>query len=533
MKILVKLTLTIAALMMPAVVLAQSAQEREIADAVLKVYDDELRTDPTNYEIWFRRANLLYGLNQYSRALSDIDNALKYTPQTDLDMLAQGHALRANIYIMSEQLENALADISRACEVDPSSYEYLYQKANIEYQLEKYQEAKEDFRRLGRIHNRSLESLVGLSRIAVKENNLGLANEYIDQAVQFYPAEPEAYLRRASVRQLLGNNVGAVDDMIMALSLDSNSQRAISAIVAMSNSDYNAVVSALSHAITEAPNNGMFYYIRATIAQAHHRYLVAIDDYRTILDNGYYNYYGINASMAECYYALCEYDKALNEINYAIGATADNGAYYVTLSKIRLAMGDVSLALDAANKAFDRLPDNNKVVTQLALCEVATEQFDQASNHFGELIINMPNDPVNYIMRGWVLREKLQRRTDAVGFLTRCAQLEYPDTDINSMRGFALLLLGQEGTAREWIDQVMAARPTDVDGRVNYLAACLYSHLGETDLAFDYLANALDKGYSNLQELTAGNNANINIAPLRDDPRFAHMIKGYDYLFKK
>lgn len=63
-----------------------------------------------------------------------------------------------------------------------------------------YTAAKEDFQRLNRLRNRSLESLIGLARVAVKENNLGLANEYVDEAVALYPANSEAYLRRASVR---------------------------------------------------------------------------------------------------------------------------------------------------------------------------------------------------------------------------------------------------------------------------------------------------------------------------------------------
>ncbi|MCM1293882.1 MAG: hypothetical protein NC230_09960, partial [Bacteroides sp.] len=333
---LTKILLSSAILLAPAVVQAQSSKSKEVIDAVEKVYNEELQEDATNYNVYFRRAHLYYGQNQYLRALSDIDNAIKYTPSGDSDLLSQEYALRANIYMMTDRNEEALADITKALEYEPMSYTLLYQKANLEYELGKLTSAKEDYSRIGRIHNRSLESLIGLARVAVKENNLGLANEYVDEAVALYPANSEAYLRRASVRQLMGNNTGAVDDMILAIAVDKNSTKAISEIVNMSNKDYNAVISGLSNAISQAPEVGIYYYIRAMIAQAHYHYIAAIADYNLIIEKKLYNYHGIHARLAECYYSLCDFTSALDQINMAIGGSRA-ASYYVTSAKIHLA----------------------------------------------------------------------------------------------------------------------------------------------------------------------------------------------------
>lgn len=495
--------------------------------AVLDVYNQELAENPEDYNVLFRRAHLYYGQNQYLRALSDIDDAIRHTPQSDKDMLSQEYSLRANIYLMSEDIEKALSDITKAYECDPTSYSLLYQKANIEYQLGNYTAAKEDFRRLQRQHNRSLESLIGLARVAVKENNLGLANEYVDQAVAMYPAESEAYIRRASVRGLLGNNTGAVDDLLLALSIDRNNSKAISEIVKMSNSDYNAVISGLSNAISQAPEVGMFYYIRAIIAQAHYRYAAAISDFNTIIDKKLYNYHGIHGSLAECYYALCDYKKALDEINYAIGSTSDNAGYYITSSKIHLAMGDNIAATEVALLASSKAPGSNKAIIQKGLCYIATRQFDEASNCFGEAVINDAEEPSNYIIRGWILSKDMKRNDEGSTFLTRATELNYEESDIRSLKGFALLALGLDEDARKWADGTVPNLANDVDGSAHYLAACLYSQLGDQDKAIEMMEQSLLKGYSNIYNWRKENTANINVSPLRSDARFDNLLQKY------
>ena len=55
--------------------------------AMMEVYNQELAANPQSYEVYFRRANEYYKFNQYLRALSDVDNAIKYAPATDTEFL--------------------------------------------------------------------------------------------------------------------------------------------------------------------------------------------------------------------------------------------------------------------------------------------------------------------------------------------------------------------------------------------------------------------------------------------------------------
>ncbi len=277
------LALAACAIFTPAV--AQKGIDNPVTRAVLRVYEQQLKADPNDYNSWFRRANEYYRHDEYIRALADVNEALRCTPATERDLRFQEYMLRAGIYNQTAHHMEALADLNSAVMLDAENYHAIYQRANTEFELGMYTEAKTDYQRLQRINSRSLESLLGLARVAVKENNLGMANEYLEQAVGLDVNNPEIYTRRASVKKMMGNHNGAVEDLIVALSIDSKNQKALESLVDYGNTNYVATINGLTNAIRQAPNVGMYRYIRGVIAQAHYNYLSAIDDYKYIIDN--------------------------------------------------------------------------------------------------------------------------------------------------------------------------------------------------------------------------------------------------------
>ena len=397
---------------------AQQGLDNPMTRAMMEVYNQELAANPQSYEVYFRRANEYYKFNQYLRALSDVDNAIKYAPAADTDFLYEARFLRAEIYQMLDKHEEALADFSEALKLDPSSFLALYQKANSEYELGRYADAKGDYNRMRAINPRSAEALTGLARIAVKENNLGLAQQYMNDAVQMMPSDSDIFVRRSSVRRMLGDNTGAVEDLIMAISIDSNS-RAIQELANIGNADYPAVITGLSGAISQAPDQPMLYYLRGFIAQAHAHYLSAIDDYRKLVDNNMYNYAGIYGALGECYYQLCDYDRALEYVNQAIGMDPANPEYNTTLSRIRRATGDYSAALKAVDFALSDAPSDRAALTQKGLALYSLKRYDDASGIFGELIMDNPEDAMSYMLQAWVVNDGLDQSRGAAPIYKR------------------------------------------------------------------------------------------------------------------
>lgn len=512
---------------------AQSDLSNPVTQAVLKVYDQQLKANPDDYETWFRRANEYYRHNEYIRALADINEALRCTPAKESDMRFHEYMLRAGIYDQTGRYQQALADLNSAVMLVGSSYHAIYMRANTEFRLGMYQEAKADYQRLQRFNSRSPEALLGLARVAVKENNLGLANDYLEKAVEIDLNNPELYVRRASVRKLMGDHNSAVDDLILALSIDSKNNKALEALVDYGNTNYAATIAGLTNAIRQAPNNGMYRYLRAVIAQAHYNYLSAIEDYRYIIDNRLYDYYGLTASIAECEYYLGRFDQALDDIEHVLALPGGTNASsnYVLQSRILRALGRNDQAVEAAAKALAVDRNSADALAEMGLAYMGQKNYTEALALLNEASLTRADMPYYYMLRAWLQSDYLDNEEAAASLWQQVTELDdYPLDDINSLRGFALLYTDQLPQAEAWLNSILT-NVEDKDGRINYLAACYYAQSGDSDRALTCAENALKAGYANLYDWMHNQDARINVAPIRDELRFLQLINRYTGLF--
>lgn len=528
-----KITLLALALLAALGMQAQHSIDNPMTRAVLKVYEQQLQADPTDWDTWMRRANEYYTHSEYLRALNDVDNALKYIPEGKKADREQAYMLRANIYLQTNRPADALADLNSALALDPDSYIATYLRANAFYELERYGEAKVDYKRLQRLNPRSVESLIGQARIAVKENNLGMANELLDQAVSYDPNNADYYVRRSSVRRSMGNHQGAVEDLLLALSTDSNNARATQALVDYGKTNYPAVMAGLSDVIRQAPRVAMFVYLRARIAQAHYNYVAAVADYTKIIDENLYNYHGIYAQLAECQFALGRYDDALFNINHAIDMDRNTASQFVLKSQILRALNCNAEALECATKASVIKDSGVLPIVEMGLCYAADKNYQEAANLFGEATMTAPDDPATFMLRAWMLGTHLNQPVAAQGFYNHVIDMEgFTATDVKSLRGFALLFNGRVDEATAWMENILTT-VTDSDGLVNYMGACFFCAKGDNDRALACAEASLKAGYANYYDWTDNRDGRINVAPLRDDLRFLNLLHRHAPIFGK
>lgn len=532
MSLITKIILAGAIVISPSYMTAQSNSSRQMTQAVYDAYERMLKDDPNDYETWFRRANEYYRHNEYMRALNDVDRALELAPEKEKDLRVQAYMLRANIYEQTGRHEQALQDLNSAIALEPTSYVAVYQRANCLYELGQYSEAKAAYQRLQRLNSRSAEALIGLARVAVKENNLGLANEYLETAVNNDPGNSTLYVRRASVRRLMGNDQAAVDDLILAIATDSRNVRATDLLVDMARSNYPEVNLGLTRVIQQAPNVGMYLYMRAFIAQAHYRYGAALADYRTILDKNLYNYHGIYASIAECQFALGQYDSALTSIDQALSMDRNSAQHYIVRSRILRALGQYEEAKQAAASALAIKSDDAEAMQQMALCYISLKNYREAANLVGEAMMNGESAPYNYLLRGWILTQHLNEPVAGKGFYDQLATLmDYDIYDVKSLKGFGLLYSGHKEEAVRWMDDILTHN-ADPDGYLNYIGACLYSAADLNDRALECVNKSLSNGYANKYDWEKNDDACINVSAIRYDLRFIQLIEKYSSIFQ-
>lgn len=512
--------------------IAQNSIDNPVTKAVIGVYDTMLRDNPNDYMTWFRRANEYYQHDEYIKSLRDINEALQRTPVSDNDLRFQEFMLRASIYNQTGKKIEALADLNSAISIDPEAYAAVYQRANTLYELQRYSDAKNDYNRLIRLNARSAEAPLGLARIAIVENNLGMAADYLEQAVNLDPNNADTFVRRASVRKQMGDNNGAVDDLILAMSIDSKNNKAIEALVDYGNTNYTATINGLTTAIRQAPQVGMFWYLRAVISQAHYHYGSAIEDYRHIIDNGLYKYQGLYASIAECEFALGDFEKALSDIDYALGMSTNDASYFILKAKILRALGRNDEAVDAGARALSVDRNNADGLLEMALCYISKKNYKEASELLGEAIMTNAEQPYYYMTRAWLLLEYMNQPEAAKGYYEQVAEMDHFYIDnVRSLKGFAQLFLDETTRAEGWMNNILTT-VTDNDGLINYYAACFYTAAGDSDRALMCVEAALKAGYANYYDWMYNSDSRINVAPLRDDLRFLNLLHRYEGIFK-
>ena len=511
---------------------AQSSYDDPMSQALMQAFDELLEEDPRDPDTLVRRAGLYYAHQDYVKALDDVNTAMKYYEPGDEEARYPAYQVRAKIYQRQKKYTDALADLNHVLTMSPQDYGTIYQRAQVLYELGRYQESNADYNLMLRLNPRSQDALLGLARVAVKQNNLGTANDLADRAVALTPNRSEIYIGRASVRRLMGNDQGAVDDYITAISTDDVSTgTALRNLVDLSRSDYPTVMAGLSSAISKAPRNGMFYFIRAMIAQGHCNYLAAIADYDKIISENLDSYPGLNGALAECYYYLGRYDRALLNADYAISATDDNEFYYVVKSRILRATGDNEGALAAAEKAVEKSPEDLDALVAKALAEVNLGQAADASVALSEAaMVNLEN-PELQILRGWVLGDYRKQAANAQRAYEMVLDMDFDFDNVNSLRGFALLALDRKEQGDKWMERVLETAD-DYDGAVNYYATCYYAQSGMPERAFRCMEASLEKGYANYHNWTKNTDANINCEPIRKDSRFTALLDKYSHLFK-
>lgn len=532
MKISSHIATLAAACLMAVTASAQSGIRNPMTQAVLQVYEEELRENPSNYSVLLNRAEEYFRHDEFILALDDINRALECIPAGETETLLHARMLRAGIYNQMRRPAQALEDLEAAQLLAPESYTVLVQKANTEYALEQYALAKSDYQRANRINPRGPQVYIGLAKVAVKENNMGVANEMLESAVNLDPNNAQTYLSRADVRKAMNNQNGAVDDLILALSVDSDNPRAISQLVDYANTNYPAVMAGLSTAISSAPQVGMYRYLRAGIAQAHYHYLAALQDYEYLIANRIYSYHGIYASMAECQFALGRYDAALGNIDYALGMVqAPTADYFALRSQILRALGRNDEAVNAAADATAADRNSCTALMELALAYAATGKYDDAVTLLGEAAMNDAEDPRFPLLRGWVLRTFLNDEAGAAQQFRLVADMDHFLLDNpRSLKGFALLLLDRRTEALQWMANILRSAD-DTDGLIHYFGACFYSLAGENEKGLECTQRALDLGYANYFDWTERHEGYVNVASLRDDLRFLQLVAHHNSIF--
>lgn len=490
---------------------------------MIDVYNQALTENYRDTESLLGRAREYYQRNELFKALDDVSKAIKYIGGDDNELLRDGYMLKANIYKALGKYSDALSEVNGALKIS-SDVQALSLRANLHLNLDMNSMAKADFEALLKVNNRDYAAMFGLAKVAVIENNIGIAKEYVDKAVDLYKSNADVYLNRAEIYSQLGEYSKATHDLILAMSMDYGNSRAARLLLRMSKTNYAEVIASLDDAISHADESLALYYVRAFIKMNETDYAGALDDMEIVTTNIKDKYSdGVCADLALIYYKLGQSMDALTCADLAVRLNADNINHYILKARINLELRKYDEAENDLKLAMLIDPFNSNLLLLMSQIRMKQNDYEKAIIFLNEAVMNNPEVAENLIQRGLIKGRYLGDDKGAKDDFNMVLLMD--DGSLNSYRGFALAFLDRNEEAEMWIQEQLSV--ADDLREANYVAATLYATLGETDKALVCIEAALANGYGDLYNLTSNEYGFMNCSMINGLPKFMDLIFKY------
>lgn len=485
-------------------------------------FNKELEENPDNGYALVYVSTIYYGSQEYGRALSILDKAMKHLPKKDKKWAALAYASRSEIYKAMQDTVQAVNDLTQAIDIDPSNSKYFENRAEMYYEQEKYDLSDADYRQMIALDRGDIIGYMGLGRNANAQKRWDDAISQFDYVIKFAPDYSSGYSFRAE--SYLGKEkwAEATDDIIKGLDIDGDDK----AFYLMGHVPEEAVQmmkAKLKIQMTKQPSNRYWPYCLGVLANVNEDYDEAIVYYSKAhaLDAGSV----FLKKIAECYISKDDYTDALDYIDRTLAMEPEYNAAIDLKGDILSHLGRYEECLVERDKIISQFPEYFTAYFSRAEDLMAAKRYSDAIEDYNMVEVlepNMGDVPYLLMKRGDAYRltgKGEQARKD----YERLLEVEKDSVlNSNSWTPFAYSGLGNAEKAIETMQHILANDTTDVSGNL-YNAACVYGRIGRNAEALKYLAEALDKGYRNMRHIMV----DYDLDAVREMPEFKELIERY------
>ena len=494
----------------------------KMTSAVMKVYDEHLAQNPSDYNVLFARAHQHFYDCDYTAALADVNQALMLTPKTDKELRFDEYILRARISDARMDYAGELADLRLAQELQPKSLACtdLIAKANLK--IGNLDAAEKAFKTILRAESMNYDAMYGMAQVELARGNAKAAENHVTKAVELFRVLPQVYVNRADIYARQGNVSAAVQDLLNGMAVGDGGN-AVQQLFDLSDKNYDAVMASLAEiADRNGTEAGQYRYLRANVAMDHCQYSQALEDLLMIKSRRLYDTPNVDYHIARCYLEQGRYDEALAQVDQALARDPSQPEYYIVKSTAEYYSGEGG-RFDAAMDALDRCSMSFPQYVPMLLGKAAllsNQDNDKAAlGYLNAAVANDPNDAQALLSRALVLR-RLGNDKLAIRDLNTVALMS---DDMYDLKGFAMNLLGRDNEAFKWLNQISSLSMPG--GEDYYYAALFMAQRGDNFRARDFLQKALDNGFGSVYRLRDDVLSPLNLSSLRSEPEFELLLE--------
>lgn len=485
------------------------------AEEALDYLNKEINEHPDNGYAFAWIALVRNYNEEFGRALTAANVAVKKIPSKDKEYKAFAYGTRAQVYLNLKDTIQALKDYSQAINIVPDDDRFYNQRAQVYYEQGKYDLADKDYLKMISLKEGDVMGYMGIGRNANAQKRYEDAIKQFDYVVKLEPNYSSAYSFRAESYIGLKKYNEAIDDVISALGIDRD-RKAFYELQELADSAFEQTVAKLKVQKIKEPNEQSWDYDLGIVYERAAKYNKAIAYYKESLEK---ESNIITASrISSCYDDLGDYDKALEYCNQAIALDSVKANYLYEKANILDNAGRTQEAIKTMSDYIANTPDEPAGYYQRGWFKDHSGDIEGALEDYTMAITLQPNVAYAYLNRGVLYRLKGENAKAESDFKQVVRLDSIPEEAECSF--YAYYYLGQKDKAIEILNTIL-----DKDKKGNcYDAACLYSVMGEKEKALSYLRQSLEDGYRRFAHIKRDRDLNN----IRNTEEFKVLLKEFE-----
>lgn len=485
------------------------------AEEALDYLNKEINEHPDNGYAFAWIALVRNYNEEFGRALTAANVAVKKIPSKDKEYKAFAYGTRAQVYLNLEDTIQALKDYSQAINIVPDDDRFYNQRAQVYYEQGKYDLADKDYLKMISLKEGDVMGYMGIGRNANAQKRYEDAIKQFDYVVKLEPNYSSAYSFRAESYIGLKKYNEAIDDVISALGIDRD-RKAFYELQELADSAFEQTVAKLKVQKIKEPNEQSWDYDLGIVYERAAKYNKAIAYYKESLEKES-NIITVSR-ISSCYDDLGDYDKALEYCNQAIALDSVKTNYLYEKANILDNAGRTQEAIKTMSDYIANTPDEPAGYYQRGWFKDHSGDIEGALEDYTMAITLQPNVAYAYLNRGVLYRLKGENAKAESDFKQVVRLDSIPEEAECSF--YAYYYLGQKDKAIEVLNTIL-----DKDKKGNcYDAACLYSVMGEKEKALSYLRQSLENGYRRFAHIKRDRDLNN----IRNTEEFKVLLKEYE-----
>lgn len=487
-------------------------------DEALQYFRKELSDNSSNgyAHAW---VGLIYYVNEdYGMALTSYNKAIRHLPSKDKSFLASTYSSRSKIYLSIKDTASALKDVSTAikiCNDDDDLEDYYSSRAQIYYEMGKYDLADKDYQKILDINEGGVMGRMGLARNLIAQKQYEKAIKHLDQVLLMHSDYASGYAFRAEAYMGLRRYNEASSDIVSALDIDYD-DKAFYLLSVIADSSFVSIVPKLRVKAIKQPSEVSWKYYLGLVHEEAERYTEAIDYYQQCANTD--PDAALSQRIAVCYEEMGQYDDAIKFYTDAMLIDSSDSRYQYFRADAEYSAGRYDEALADMDAVINLHPDAGAFYYRRAwIKDHGTRDIQGAIDDYSMAITLMPQYPYSYLNRG-VLHKLQGNNQDARNDFEEVLRLDTVERPYTCAQ-YAYLYLGNHAKAIEITDSMLASNRKEN----LYDAACVYSIMGEKKKAVGYLQEAFETGYRNVVHMQHDR----DLDNIRDMEEYRSLVKQY------